>query len=539
MDTLFTGGPILTMGGDTPEYVEAVGVTDGIITFVGTASDAEQHTSAHTTRVDLAGRTLMPGFIDAHGHIVLAAHQIEQAWLRGEGVTNIPEMIDALKAKAVENNVQPGDWIVGAGWHPSVLAEGRPPTADELDLVSTDHPVLAIHASAHQASLNHKALELAGYVPGCADPKGGVIRRIEGTDIPDGYIEEAPLFYVRTLVPALAPETYAPLLQRAMNQWASYGFTTASECIIGAASDDFDLVQGALAEGPLMLDVLIFAEPHTLPKARAEFGDERIGTYIDGLRIGGIKLFLDGSLGGGTGWISAPYEGMAGKPNDCGVARMTDDELIAYFDEFYPSEFQIQAHQNGDAATDQFFVAARAAIAKYGKLDKRPVAIHCQLTRDEQWPVFNELGVIPSMYPSTMPEQIDVVAHAVGDRMHLHNATGTATKAGVRWTSHNDAPLLLPSAMAMIDGAVNRRSRATGNAYAVEVASTVYEALQSITSSAAFQNFEEATKGTIEVGKLADLVMLNADPLAIDPATVGSVTVAETFKRGRSIYQAR
>jgi len=146
--------------------------------------------------------------------------------------------------------------------------------------------------------------------------------------------------------------------------------------------------------------------------------------------------------------------------------------------------------------------------------------------------------VVPSLYPSTMPEQIDVVAHAVGNRMHLHNATGTATKAGVRWTSHNDAPLLVPSAMAMIDGAVNRRSRATGNAYALEVASTVYEALQSITSTAAYQNFEEATKGTIEVGKAADLVVLSVDPLTVDPTTVGSITVAATFKSGRSIYQA-
>lgn len=538
MDTLYTGGRILTMRGATPEYVEAVGVTDGRITFVGSAAEAEQQADGSTTRVDLGGRTMLPGFIDAHGHIVVAAHQLEQAWLRGEGVTNIPEMIEALKAKAIENGVKPGDWIVGAGWHPSVLAEGRYPTADELDLVSTEYPVMAIHASGHQASLNHKALEVAGYLPGCADPKGGVIWRVEGTDIPNGYIEESPLFYVRSLMPPLSADKYAPLMDRAMTQWASYGFTTASECCVGITPDDFDVIEGTLAAGPLKIDVLTYAEPQMLPKALEVLGEERVGSYVDGLRLGGIKLFLDGSLGGATAWVTQPYVGMEGQPNDCGVARMTDDELIALFDEFYPSRFQVQAHQNGDAAIDQFLLAARTAIEKYGQLDKRPIAIHCQIARPEQWLMFDELGVIPSLYPSTMPEQIEVVAKVVGDRINLHNACGTVEEAGVLWTSHNDAPLLLPDAMAMVDGAVNRRSRATGTAYATEVASSVYAALRSITASAAYQGFEEASKGTIEVGKLADLVVLDSDPLTVDPAAVGKVKVVETIKRGHSIYRA-
>lgn len=537
MDTLYTGGPILTMSGPTPEYVEALGVTDGTISFAGALSDAEALVSVQTHRVDLAGRAMLPGFVDAHGHIVVAAHQIEQAWLRGEKVTNIPEMIEALKAQAVINSTQPGEWIIGAGWHPSVLAEGRAPTADELDLVSTEFPVMAIHASGHQASVNHKALDLAGFTAGCAELDGGVIRRVEGTDIPDGYLEEAPVFALRRLMPPISAAKYVPLFVKAQEQWASFGFTSAQEDLLGGgAGDDWDLVCAALAAGPLLIDVLGFVPPAEVPRVRAEFAD-RITDYVDGFRVGGVKIFLDGSLGGGTAWMTEPYEGMAGKPNDCGVPTMTDEDLDAAFAEFYASDLQIQAHQNGDAALDQFLAATRKAVAQHGLLDKRPVAIHCQVVRPEQWAQARDLGIVPSIYTSTFRVQGDIVAALIGERMVNFNAAAAAQASGVIWTSHNDAPLLPASAMALIDGAVNRTSD-RGNQYAPEQAVTVYEALRSTTWSAAYQSFEEDIKGSLEVGKNADLVILDCDPMAIDPAELLSVTVLETIKSGRTVYTA-
>ncbi len=533
--TVYFGGPILTMVGVEPEYVEALVVRDGQIEFVGSKSDAQAIAGLDSNRVDLGGKALLPGFVDAHGHIIVAAHQIEQAWLRGEKVTSIPEMIQALKEQAVINDVQPGDWIIGAGWHPAVLAEHRPPTADELDEVSTEYPVMAIHASGHQASVNHKALELAGYIAGVADPEGGVIGRVEETDVPNGYLEEAPVFHLRTLMPPLASTKYVSLLDRAMTQWASNGFTTAQEDLLGGgASDDWDIVAAALAQGPLKIDVLGFVEPKNVAFARKNYGD-RITDYVDGFRLGGIKIFLDGSLGGCTAWISQPYVGLEDSPNSCGVPTKSDEELDAQLDEFYPSDLQIQAHQNGDAALDQFMAGLTKAIAKHGKLDKRPVAIHCQLVRPEQWAQVNALGIIPSLYTSTFRDQADIVANLVGDRISQHNAAGTALANNVLWTTHNDAPLLPPSAMALLDGAVNRTSNA-GNVYAPEVGVSTYEALKAITVSAAYQNFEEASKGTLEVGKLADLVILDRDPLAVDPTELLHVKVVETIKAGATVY---
>jgi predicted amidohydrolase YtcJ len=535
MDTLFTGGPILTMRGDEPEYVEALGVTGGAISFVGTASEAEASATPDTDRIDLQGAALLPGFIDAHGHIVVAAHQIEQAWLRGEGVTDIAGIIDALRRQMEVNDVRPGDWVVGAGWHSALLAEGRPPTADELDQVTTEHPVLAIHASGHQASMNHKALEVAGYGPGVENPPGGVIARVEGTDVPNGYVEESPLFYVRTLVPPLAPEKYVPLLSRAIAQWTSYGFTTAQEACLGIAPDDVALVQAAVESGAVSIDLLCFAEPHNLESVRQALGQERVGTYVGGVRLGGVKLFLDGSLGGATAWTTTPYVGMEDAEFPTGVARMSDDEAVALLDEFYPSEMQVQCHQNGDAAIDQFLTAVGAAVATHGLLDKRPVAIHCQLVRPEQWASMNELGIVPSIYTTTIAEQGDITAALIGDRVDEHNAAGTATAAGVTWTAHNDAPLVLPDAMAMVGPAVTRTT-ASGAVLAPEVATTPYEALRAITVHAAYQCFEEDSKGTLEPGKLADLVVLDADPLAVESTAITSITVLRTYKRGVQVH---
>ena len=535
--TVYSGGPILTMTGSSPEYVEALVVRDGLIACAGTASEAAEVAGLDSTHVDLSGKALLPGFIDAHGHLLVAAHQIEQAWLRDEKVTNIPEMIEALKQQAVINDVQPGDWIIGAGWHPAVLAELRPPTADELDQVSTEFPVMAIHASGHQASVNHKALELAGYGAGVADPEGGVIGRVEGTDVPNGYLEEAPVFYMRTLMPPLASTKYVSLMDRAMTQWASNGFTTAQEDLLGGgASDDWDIIGAAIAEGPLKIDVLGFVEPKNVGLAREKYGD-RVSEYVDGFRLGGIKIFLDGSLGGATAWVSEPYVGMENSPNPVGVPTKSDEELEAELDEFYPSDLQIQAHQNGDAALDQFIAGLTKAIAKHGKLDKRPVGIHCQVVRPEQWAQIKELGIVPSLYPSTFRVQADIASGLIGERMVQFNAAGTALAQGVLWTAHNDAPLLPPSAMALLDGAVNRTS-AAGNTYSPEVGVSTFEALKAITVSAAYQNFEEASKGTLEVGKLADLVILDRDPLTVDPGELMSVKVVETIKAGTTVYCA-
>jgi predicted amidohydrolase YtcJ len=534
--TLYHSGPILTMEGTDPAYAEALVVSDGVIRHVGSRADAEALQPDRS--VDLAGRALLPGFIDAHGHIVVAAHQSEQAWLRGPHITSVADIVDALKDVATANGVQPGEWIVGNGFDFTALAEGRPPTAAELDEVSTDNPVIAFHASAHTASVNHRALELAGYGPGCPDPDGGRIDRLEGTDEPSGYLEEAPVFVMRSLQAPIPADRYARVFAKAVDIWACNGFTSAQECCLGSGGpDDFDILMAAAQNGPLPVDVLVFAEPQHMPKAREVLAG-RTESYVDGLRFGGLKLFLDGSMSGRTAWLSQPYCGLAGQPNDRGVARYSDVDLAALVDQYYPTGIQIQAHINGDAALDQFLGAIETAITTHGRRDARPVAIHLGQVRPEQWQRIGVIGLVPSLLAGTFREMSDIVAEYVGaERMSWHYPAASAVEYGVEFTSHNDAPLIPQSAMALLDGLVNRTS-GSGTVHAPEQAVSVFEALRSITTAAAYQSFEEDHKGTLTVGKRADLVILDRDPLAVDPAELLSVRVVETIKDGRTIFAA-
>lgn len=536
LSALYHSGAILTMEGNDPTYAEALVVSDGVITHVGSRADAE---ALHPDRsVDLAGKALLPGFLDAHGHIVVAARQSGQAWLRGPDITSVADIVAALREVAAANGLQPGEWIVGNGFDFTALAEGRPPTAAELDAVSTDSPVIAFHASGHTASVNHRALELAGYGPGCADPDGGHIARLDGTDEPSGYLEEAPVFVMRSLQAPIPPDRYAEVFAKAVDIWAANGFTSAQECCLGSGGpDDFDMLMAAAQNGRLPVDVLVFAEPQHMATAQEVLAG-REKNYVDGVRFGGLKLFLDGSMSGRTGWLSRPYCGLEGQPNDCGVSRYSDTELAVLVDEYYPGDLQIQAHINGDAALDQFIGALEEAIDSHGRRDARPVGMHLGQVRPDQWQRIGVIGLVPSFLAGTFREMSDIVAQYVGpERMSWHYPAASAVEHAVDFTSHNDAPLIPQSAMALLDALVNRMS-ASGTVHAPDQAVSVYEALRSITATAAYQSFEDDRKGTLAVGKRADLVILDRDPLAVAPAELLSLNVVETIKDGRTIFAA-
>lgn len=562
-NAIYYGGDILTMAGDKPQYVEAIVVKDGKIAYVGSMASAMELKGAVTRVVDLQGKTLLPGFIDGHGHAGLAIEWQRYAWLRTPEITSVATLQNALREHAKKMNLKPGDWIVGNGYDPSLLAEKRHPTADELDDVSPDNPVFIIHASGHAGVANHKLLEMAGITAQIPDPPDGVIGRVAGSTEPNGLLEEAPHLQTLAMLPPITEETAPQYIKSGMEQIAAAGITTVQEAY--TSQSQLELLTNAARNNQLPLDTIVYPAENFVDElvkvatSRAEIpiqdivpgrpisgGAERAMReakeysqgYKNRMRIAGVKFFGDGSPTAGTAYLKEPYTArFPGKPADYrGISTLTDEQMNAFVDLWYPTRFQMQIHVNGDGAIEQFLNAIEKAEQKHGKQDKRPLAIHSQLASDAQLERMKALGVIPSFYSSMVTLAGQLYEANIGDRALRMSPASSAEKLGVLYTIHNDAPLVPWDVMPLVESAVVRRNEQNNRIYGPEQRVTPYQALLATTRNAAYSLFEEKTKGSLEVGKLADLVILAQNPLKVDPETIKSITVLETIKEGTSIY---
>lgn len=539
-DRIWHGGTILTLN-DAAMRAEAVAEKDGRIIATGNAADVMRTKGPRTTVVDLRGRAMLPGFVDAHGHIFLGGLQAMSANLLAPpdgGVTDVVSLQRALQDWMAAN---PGmlaklGIVIGIGYDNAQMTERRHPTRDDLDAVSTRYPVIAVHQSGHLAALNSKGLELLGYTAATPDPPGGIIRRRAGGTEPDGVVEENALVPILgKLMAALGPEGNLQLAAKGAELWASYGYTTAAED--RAFAGVTEILRAAAAAGAFKNDVVAYVDVLTVrdyanrPYSRA---------YENRLRLGGIKLGLDGSPQGFTAWRDRPYYAPVGHypPNYRGYAVVTDQRAIDVVDWAFANDVQVITHANGEAASDLLISAVQAATTKHGSRDQRPVLIHGQLMREDQVDSLQRLGIIPSFFPMHTFYWGDwhrdhTVGPALADNI---SPTGWAAKRGMRFTTHHDAPVVFPDSMRVLDATVTRRSR-TGDIIGPQQRVDVITALKAMTIWPAFQHFEEADKGTIEPGKLADFVVVSADPTAVDPETLDQLQVVETIKEGRTIYR--
>ena len=542
-DTLYFGGPILTMEGDAPRYAEALLVRDGRIAAVGERKATEAQ-AGDARRVDLQGKALLPGFIDAHGHVANAGFQKLSANMLpppdGEG-SDIPTLVALLKAWHASGSsplVKTG-WIIGFGYDDSQLAEKRHPTAAELDAVSTDVPVLIIHQSGHLGVLNHKALAMAGITAESVDPAGGLIRREADGKTPDGVLEEMALFRsLFGLLGSFDAATGEKMALAGLDAYTQFGFTTAQE---GRSDKATAESWRRLAEaGRLPIDVAVYPDVQTTAEYIRERGTSR--SYDRHFRIAGGKLSFDGSPQGKTAWLTEPYVvPPRGQPADyAGYPAIPDPaERQRLVDLAFANHWQLLVHCNGDAAADAMIAAVRAAEAKYGKDDRRTVMIHAQAVRLDQLEPMRELGITPSYFSMHTYYWGDWHREqTLGPERAAHiSPTASTLKLGMRFTEHHDAPVALPSAMVIVHTTVNRTSR-SGVLIGADERVSPYIGLKAITEWAAWQYFEEDSKGTLTPGKLADLVILDNDPTRVEPATIRDIRVLETIKEGKTVYRA-
>ncbi len=554
-DTIYTGGDILTMAGAAPEYVECLAVKDGRILFAGTAIDAQRHAGAATKTVDLGGRTLLPGFIDTHGHFVYFGKNLVDANLFG--TPDIPDLIARLKQQA--ERTPAGGWIVGFGYGARTLKEGRPPTTAELDQVSADRPVMIVDSSGHMGAGNAAVFEAAGITADTPDPTGGMFARGPDGKSLLGPMEETALNAVRSRRPPFTGDLAARAVAAAAEVWASHGQTTAMEAGLGLGADDIGIVLNAIDRQLLPIDLYVAAKDSALDDTLAaaygvasRYNPQPAGTveklraarpdldrrYVNRVRLGGVKFWLDGSLD--TAWFTQPYtQNPPGKTGAfAGYRQIPDEMLDAVFDRYWPTDLQIHMHMNGDAAADQALAAIAKAVAKHGMHDHRPVFVHASWLRADQIEKMKDCGAIPSFLTAGIVPGGDAVVKLWGpERSAGAMATRTFLRAGLPFTFSHDAPVSpTPSILALVDAGVNRIA-GSGSVIGPDERIPPYAALRAVTATAAYQLKEEKTKGTLEAGKLADLVILDHNPLQVEPRTIKEIVVVETIKEGTTVFK--
>ncbi|MEH6563924.1 MAG: amidohydrolase [Halopseudomonas sp.] len=545
-DTIFYGGPILTMD-DTYPDVEAVAVDDGIIVGVGTRTMLEADFRGPDSQLrNLNGRTLIPGFVDAHSHLSFVGVQAVSANLlpAPDGPGNSIAAIQQALRQYLASSTRAQDYgvLIGFNYDDSQLLEQRHPTRAELDAVSTSIPIMTIHQSGHLGVYNSKALEVLGINASTPNPEGGTIYREEDGVTPNGLMaENAHIAALIKLLPKFTPQQSLDMLMQAQQIYLANGFTTIQD---GRTSPQTlqGLAQAAKA-GYFKADVVAYPDLVANLQDPMLDGPLMSRNYTDHFRIGGVKLTFDGSPQGKTAWFTHPYfqppehesEGYSGHPlfaDDAQARRLM--ELA------YTNGWQVMVHANGDAAIDQLIRLTDAVQREIPEIsDRRTVLIHGQYLRADQIPQLATLGIFPSLYPMHTFYWGDWHRDSVAgpERARFISPTGAVYRSGMKFSIHSDAPVTFPNSMRILQSATNRVTR-SNLILGPEERLDALTALKAMTIWPAYQHFEENSKGSIEKGKVADLVVLSHNPVTLQREQLLGVKVLETIKGGTTVYQA-
>lgn len=542
-DVIYTGGAILTME-DVSPTVEAVVVKDGRIVFAGKRAEAAEYAGDSTVQYDLKGRTLLPGFIDAHGHITSRAGVMRAADLSPGPygtVNSIADLQQALKTYIAEHNIPDSQPIIGNGYDDAIMTGHRHPNRAELDAVSLTLPIMVVHASGHASVANSAMLQLVGINEQTPDPEGGHLGRDKNGQL-TGKLEENACFTALLTLTGKMPQAPAQALEdllEAQDEWLRYGQTTI--CDGRSMGSSVDLLKEAADKQLLKADVVYFPDYEQF-KGQLDSLRPRYMQYHNRLKLGGFKFSDDGSPQGKTAWLTQPYivppegQGLDYK----GFPIFTDSTLYTDLKTLFRNKITVQMHVNGDAAIDQALRAIQQ-LKNEGVYDTalRATLIHVQNSRPDHIPAIKAAGVIPSYFPTHAYLWGDWHYSSVfgPERAAFISPAHSALKAGIRFTIHHDAPVTPPDLITAVYAAVNRKTR-SGRILGPDERIRPIDALKAITINAAWQYHEEDIKGSIRAGKLADLVILDHNPLTVAPEKIKDIRVMETIKEGRTVYKS-
>ncbi|MAA77085.1 MAG: hypothetical protein CML73_03510 [Rhodobiaceae bacterium] len=543
-DRIFHNANILTMsfkdGHDEMSIAHAVAVKDGrIIALSDDISEYPDNWIGKNTQIsDLNGLTLMPGFVQSHAHfnlIVLKKMTVNLAPPPDGGVANLSTLKDALSTAA--QKIPAGYPIMGIGYDDTVMEEKRHPTRDDLDAVSTEHPIIIMHISFHLAVMNSKALEMAGIDAETPDPEGGHIQREPNSNRPNGVLEEAAINVIGKMLPQPSPQQVFKTYDVVVQDLLALGYTTIVEHASDIAMEKG--FEAYFASRDVPVDMIAYRRVLPDTEQLASQMANMTREDINGFKLGGIKILLDGSIQGYTGHLSQPYYVTPIDKADSyrGYLHLPPEKLNNLLMQAYADDIPLLVHTNGDAAIDALLDGLEKANTTYLDNSLRPVSIHAQTMRQDQLDRAKRLSLIPSFFVDHVyfwgDRHRDIFLGP--DRAAQISPVGSAEDRQLIYTIHDDAPVVSADPFRTLWVAVARLT-SSGEKLGADEAITRQQALKALTINSAYQHYIETHKGSIEVGKKADMIILDDNPLTVAETELRHIKVLETVKDGETVY---
>lgn len=526
MKKIYYNGTILTMEDKNP-LAESLLISNGTIEYVGNYSDLPYTNEIHE-KIDLKGHTLMPSFIDCHSHFSAVANSFLQVSL--DGCISFEEIQIRIREFIKNRAIEPGKWINAKGYDHNILREKAHPDKKILDDCSRENPIVIQHTSGHFGVFNSLGLRELGIDKSTIAPFGGRIGIVEG-DL-NGYMEENAFIEYLKLVPMPSIEELIDGYRRAQKYYASFGITTIQEGLM--VKEMIPFYKHIIDNKLLDLDLVAYCDVDDSEVIFKTF-KENVKKYKDRFKIGGYKIFLDGSPQGRTAWMREAYEGHG--ENYYGYPSKSDEEVLSYLERAVNNNQQILAHCNGDRAIQQYIESIEKVAASKPINHIRPVIVHSQFIGEDQLDMVKKLNLIPSFFLAHVYYWGDIHLENFGRaRASMISPLKSALDRKIKFNLHQDSPVIAPDMFESIWCAVNRRTK-KGEILGGNQCIGVMDALKAVTINAAYQYFEEDTKGSLEVGKIADMIIVDKNPLKVDKEEIKNIRILETIKNGEHIFK--
>lgn len=506
--------------------VLATGSDDEILSLKGDASEV----------IDLQGRFACPGLIDNHLHLISTGLVMGWVNVTSEVAPTLKALLGQVAARVAET--PPGSWIRARGYDQVKLDTGRHPTRDDLDRVAPDHPVMVTRACGHISVVNSKALELAGVTGDTPTPEGAVIGRDGGRL--NGFLAENAQALVTSVIPRCEFDDLVAAIERAGKHLLAFGITSCMDAAVGqiAGMEELRAYQTARLQDrlPVRVWLTILGDPDGSLVEDCWRAGLISGVGDDMLRMGGVKIFLDGSAGGRTAWMTAPY---VNEPDNLGVRMLPDGEVEALVKSCHDRGYQMACHAIGDGAIEQLITAYEKALADNPDPDRRHRVEHCGYSTPEQEERMRVAGILPAPQQAFVHNFGDSYLSVLGEERGLRSyPIGTWMRAGMRPSTGSDSPVCSPNPFHDLH-AMRTRKTVGGTVLGAEECLTAEEALQVYTENGAWSQKAENVKGRLVPGQWADIAVFDQDLLGENTdILLAQTSCLLTILAGKVVYDA-